>query len=79
MESLAAGEIKQLISKGKYTFANSEPDRSKGFDSMLERYMEKTCYKSAALMSNSLLGVPTILCEMLGRQEVESALGRQYS
>lgn len=60
MSSLASGEIKQLIAKGQNKFSNNPAEKNKGFDLMMQRYMEKTYYKSAALMCGSLLGVPSI-------------------
>ena len=60
MSSLAEGEIKQLIAKGQNKFVEEGPTKKKEFKMMMERYMEKSYFKSAALMCGALLGVPNI-------------------
>jgi all-trans-nonaprenyl-diphosphate synthase len=60
MDSLAEGEVIQLLSKSKNKFTVDGEEKRAGFPLMLERYLHKTYYKTAALMSSSLCAVPTL-------------------
>lgn len=77
MASLAEGEIKQLIAKKQNKFVNELSQKNESFHQMMERYMEKTFFKSAALMCGSLLGVPTIFQLHFGDQ-FEKLIGKPF-
>ncbi len=55
MDNLATGEIIQALTKNKVS-SNSDM-----LESIIANYMNKTYYKTAALMANAMRGVP-ILC-----------------
>lgn len=55
MDNLATGEIIQALTKNKVS-SNSDM-----LESIIANYMNKTCYKTAALMANAMRAVP-ILC-----------------
>ena len=61
MDSLAQGEMIQLVAKEQNKFTNVEEEKNKYFFPILEKYMHKTYYKTAALMSNALVAIPTLL------------------
>lgn len=52
MDNLATGEIIQAITK------NSINNNQKKLKSYIETYLQKSYYKTAALMANSMRGVP---------------------
>lgn len=55
MDNLATGEIIQALTKNKVS-SNSDM-----LESIIANYMNKTYYKTAALMANAMRAVP-ILC-----------------
>jgi len=55
MDNLATGEIIQALTKNKVSSDNN------ALESIIGNYMNKTYYKTAALMANALRAVP-ILC-----------------
>lgn len=55
MDNLATGEIIQALTKNKIA------SDQYSLQSIIENYMNKTYYKTAALMANSMRAVP-ILC-----------------
>lgn len=73
MSSLAEGEIKQLIAKGQNKFVQEGSEKQQEFNLMMERYMEKSYFKSAALMCGALLGVPNLFDrhQLLSQKKLE--------
>jgi geranylgeranyl pyrophosphate synthase len=56
MDNLATGEIIQALTKNKVSTDND------ALEGIIGNYMNKTYYKTAALMANALRAVP-ILCD----------------